>query len=301
MLRPVWRSMARSGRPITLLAAIVFAPLLAGCTGNGDDQAKLGQQAQAALTRWADAVGVATGRSPVVIVGDRTGQIGDWELAVGDNNKLALMSGVVEADASLPPETPPNGEVRWRDGTTAPVPLISAPQAVAAIRAETSQPCSECIPLRITASRLTTGTIETGRGSATVPVWEFTVDGTAVRVTRVAIADPVTVVLPPWDPNDAPVGIAIESASGTVGGHELTVNFVGGPLPDGQTCGEDYSAESVESDLAVVVIVTPHGGPACGTLVGTLRTATVELAHPLGDRTVLEVQQGLPVPVVLTP
>jgi hypothetical protein len=302
MLRPVRGSVPRSGRPIALLAAIVVAPFLAGCTGNVDDQAKLGQQAQAALTRWADAVGVAAGHSPVVIVGDRTGQIGDWELAVGDNNKLALMSGVVEADASLPPETPPNGEVRWHDGTTATVPLVSAPQAVAAIRAETSQPCSECIPLRITASRLTTGPIETSRGSATAPVWEFTVQGTSVRVTRVAIANPVTVVPPPWDPNDPPVGIAIESASGTVGGRQLTVAFVGA-VPGDQGCGEDYSAESVESDLAVVVIVIrhPHAGSGFCTDVGASRTAVVELTRPLGDRAVLEVQQGLPIPVVLTP
>jgi hypothetical protein len=271
--------------------------------GNADDPAKLQQQARAALVRWADAVAATGGRSPVVLVGEPTGQVGDWELEVGDNNKPALMAGMVEGDASLPAEAPPDGEVRWQDGTTASVPLNSAQQAVAAIRAGSPEPCSDCTPLRITAARLTTGPIETSRGPATAPVWEFTVQRTAVRVTRVAIADLITVVPPPWNPNDSPVGLAIGSASGTVNGRELTVAFVGAPRPGDQACGEDYTAEAVESDLAVVVIVTRHPHEVIGacTAVGAPRTATVELAAPLGKRAVLEAQQGLPVPVVLTP
>ena len=105
-------------------------------------------------------------------------------------------------------------------------------------------------------------------------------------------------------PNDPAVGLAIDSATGTVGGSELTVDFVGAPEPGDKPCGEDYTTEAVESDLAVVVIVIRHPNmPLFGgcTAVGARRTATVELAAPLGDRAVLDVQQGLPVPVVLTP
>jgi len=52
-----------------------------------------------------------------------------------------------------------------------------------------------------------------------------------------------------------------------------------------------------------VVIVTAHPNPfsAACTLVGARRTATVELAEALDVRIVLEVKQGLPVPVVMTP
>ena len=127
--------------------------------------------------------------------------------------------------------------------------------------------------------------------------------GTAVRLTRVAIADAITVVPPPLDPNEMPAGLAIESASGTAAGRVLTVAFVGAPLPGDQACGEDYTAEAVESDLALVVIVTrhPHAVVGACTAVGARRTATVELAAPLGERAVLEVQQGLPVPVDVTP
>ena len=98
--------------------------------------------------------------------------------------------------------------------------------------------------------------------------------------------------------------MAIDSASGTVGGNRLTVAFVGAPDPGNMPCGEDYTAEAVESDLAVVVIVTrhPHAAlfEACSA-VGARRTATATLAAPLGDRAVLDLQQGTPVPVVLAP
>ena len=128
------------------------------------------------------------------------------------------------------------------------------------------------------------------------------VEGTAVKVTRVAVADRITVVPPPWNADDPPVGISIDSASGTVGGRELTVSFTGAPQPGDQVCGADYTAEAVESPQAVVVIVIAHphaSGEAC-RLVGAPRTASVQLAEPLGERAVLEVKEGLPVPVLLT-
>jgi hypothetical protein len=294
----------RRERLLASVAAIIVAAASAGCAGNAGDAAQLRQQANAALARWADAVAAAGGPSPVVLVGELTSQVGEWEEAVGENYKVALMAGRVEPNANLPAEVPPDGEVRWPGGFTASVALVSAQQAFAAIQGGAAAPCGDCTSLRITGSRLTTGSIETSRGPATGPIWEYTVQGTAVKVTRVAIAHPITVTPPLWDPNNSPVGLAIDSASGSVGGRELTVTFLGAPLPADQPCGEDYTAEAIESELAVVVIVTrhPHGGAfgAC-TLAGAVRTATAELAGPLGERAVLEVRQGLPVPVVLSP
>ncbi len=96
--------------------------------------------------------------------------------------------------------------------------------------------------------------------------------------------------------------LAIDSASGSVGGTELTVAFVGAPETGDKPCGEDHTAEAVESDVAVVVIVTRHPHVTMGacSAVGARRTATATLAAPLGDRAVLDLQQGTPVPVVLT-
>jgi hypothetical protein len=290
-------------RRIGIAAVVALAVGVSGCALlSKDDSARLHQEAQADLARWADAVAAAGGQTAFVPVGELTGQVGDWELAVGDNNKPALMAGLIEAAASLPAATPPNGELRWQDGSSATVRLISAQQALAELKAEGSGSCSDCVPLQITGAKLASGQVETSRGPAEAPVWEFTLQGTAVMVTQVAIADRVTVVPPPWDPNDPPVGISIDSATEAVGGRQLTVDFTGAPGPGDRPCGADYTAEAVESQTAVVVIVTEHtiGLPVPCSAVGAIRTAEVELSAPLGERTVLEVRERLPVVALLT-
>lgn len=261
------------------------------------------QQAQDALARW-DAAVAASGGQVFVLVGELTAQVGDWELAVGDNNKLALYSGKIEAAVPLPTSTPPDALVTWEDGTTRTLRVISAAQALQKMQAA-SVDCDGCRPLRVTAAKLTTATVQTSRGPATAPAWEFRLEGTAVRATRIAI-DPgagVTITPPPWDSYDPPVGMSVESATGTVGGRQLTVSFTGTPGPRSEPCGADYTAEAVESANAVVILITshPHGLNETCTAIGATRTATVELAAPLGERAVLEVRQGLPVPVTLTP
>lgn len=56
---------------------------------------------------------------------------------------------------------------------------------------------TDCAVLQATAAELTSGPIQTSRGPATAPIWVFTLTGTAVKVTRVAIANPIEVA-----PND---------------------------------------------------------------------------------------------------
>jgi hypothetical protein len=292
--------------PITrqLIAAALSVATLAGSIGNGDAD-KLRQQAEAALARWADAVVAAGGPSAVIPVGELTRQVGDWEAEVGDNDKPALMGGLVEAAAELPAELPPDGDVTWSDGTTTTVHLMTAAAAIAAIRAGTTAPCDDCIPLRVTGALLTTGPIETTHGRATAPIWEFTIEGSAVKVTHLAVANRGVVLPPVWDSNDPPVGVWLDSAQASVSGSEITVAFVGAPLPGDQPCGEDYTADAVESDLAAVVIVVRHPhltlGGCTGVGVGAARTAVAKLAAPLGDRAVLQVYDGTPVRIDLAP
>ena len=133
---------------------------------------------------------------------------------------------------------------------------------------------------------------------ANAPIWVFSVEGTAVKVTRVAVDESVTVDPPPWNADDPPEGISIESATGREDSKKLSVSFIGARDGAEKPCGADYAAEAVESDLAVVVIVseTRTGAGACD-LVGYPRTAKVTLDSALGNRAVLEVKQGLPVPV----
>jgi hypothetical protein len=110
-----------------------------------------------------------------------------------------------------------------------------------------------------------------------------------------------TVQPPPWDALNPPSGLAIEAARGNQTGVSLTVTFTGARGPATEPCGADYYAEAVESARAVVVIVIAqqHATGELCPLIGFERTAKLNLAKPLGNRAVLEAEQGLPVP--LTP
>jgi hypothetical protein len=231
-----------------------------------------------------------------------TGQIGDWEPQNGQN-KAALLDGRVVVTTALPSAPHAEGEVVWDSGATRTIPLISAADAIRELAAPGAGSCPDCVPLEVTGARLSTARIQTTRGPATVSAWEFTLKGTAVRVTRPAFSNSglVKVVPPSWDPYHAPAGLRIESATTTTGSRELTAVFIGAPGPGSQPCGADYTGEAVESANAVVAIVLthPHRANETCTAIGARRTTVVQLAQPLGERAVLEVQQGLPVPVTI--
>ncbi len=299
-----------SGAVRRVVVAVAFVAAVAGCQPGTDPAAaaRMHDQAKAVLARWADAVAAAGGKAGVVPVGDLTGQIGDWEPAIGDNNKRALMAGLVLTDSELSSATPSDGQVVFADGTSVTVPVLSAQDALvdigrSVVREGGADPCGDCSPLMVASAKLGSGPVGTTRGDVSGPVWTFTIRGTGVEVTRVAIGRAVTV--PPMsEAGGSAIGMRIDAATGSVSGTALTVSFTGAPLAGDQPCGEDYSAEAVESDLAVTVIVTRHpfAGPMLGgcTSVGALRTATAALAAPLGDRTVLDLQGGQPVTMTLT-
>lgn len=258
---------------------------------------RLHQQAHDALARWADAVRKSGGAS-ITFVGELTGQIGTWEPANGQN-KAALMAGMIEAAHGLPGDTS-RDQVKWLDGTTVDVGVMSAADTLAALVDAAAGSCEDCELLEITDANLATGLVDTSRGPANAPIWVYSIAGTAVKVTRVAVDESVTVDPPPWNASNPPQGIAIDSATGAPDSKKLTVSFIGAPDGADKPCGADYSAEAVESELAVVVIVIEDRNPAGGSCraVGAIRTAKVTLDDVLGTRAVLEVQQGLPVAVV---
>ena len=282
-------------------AAPVFAPGGSGAPATDDDARPLDRihrQAQEALVRWADAVR-QSGGATITFVGELTSQIGSWEEDVGDNNKSALGAGMVTPVTDLSTERPSRREVKWLDDTKVDVNVLSAAATLEALVADGSGDCPDCDPLRVTEATLATSLVETSRGPAEAPTWVYAIAGTNVRVTRVAVDESVTVDPPPWNADDPPIGPRIEWAIGTNDSRDLEVGFVGAPGDASEACGADYTAEAVESELAVVVIVTEHRNPtpAACALVGAVRTATVRLESRLGDRVVLEVQQGLPVSV----
>jgi hypothetical protein len=300
-----------------IVALVLILGSLVGCGrgtpvgAEGDDSARLHQQALDALDRWDRAVQAAGGLSGFIPVGELTAQVGDWELETGGNNKLALLSGLIDPSAVDINLTMPAATVTWPDGAPSTVRTVSVQEAITRMRAAGS-PCADCATVRhllIDAARPITVPIETTRGRAMAPAWEFTLAGTAVKLTHIAVAmsEGVRVTPPSWDPVNSPRGIWIEKASVGPDDRRLTVTFTGSPGPASQPCGADYAGSAVESATGVVVIVTetryvdphPNGLTGC-TAIGMTREATVELSAPLADRAVLEVVQGLPVPVTRT-
>jgi hypothetical protein len=204
-----------------MVSAALAAALLAACDGglssgvSSADAALVHAQAQAALDQWKSAVSAAGSAPPIVPVGELTGQIGDWEAAVGDNNKRALMAGHVFTVAVLPGSARQDGEVSWPDGTTTRVPVMAAQDAIVAIGATApTTSCDGCADLIATEATLVSGPIQTSRGPALGPIWSFAIQGTSVHVTRLAIANSLTVSALPWNPIFSSIGLHLESAAG---------------------------------------------------------------------------------------
>jgi hypothetical protein len=301
----------------TVAGALLVALLLAGCASpifapggsaapaSDNDQRPLDRvhrQAQDALVRWADAVRESGGAS-IDFVGEMTSQIGTWEADVGENNQAALIAGMVQAVTDLSTDPPSRREVKWLDETKVDVNVLSAAAALEALVAEGNDGCPECEPLRVTDATLATSLVETSRGPAEAPTWVYSIARTSVRITRVAVDESITVRPPPWNADDPPTGVSIEWAKGADDARRLEVGFIG--ARDDGPCAATYAAEAVESELAIVVIITSRpqvgvrGSPERGvcTSEGSMRTTEVRLAEALGTRAVLEIQQGLPVPV----
>jgi hypothetical protein len=278
---------------------------VSGCTAapaSSAQVADLHRQAQEALTRWDAAVAASSGGTGFVLVGESTLFVGgDWGPNIdGGNAKMAMYAGLFVAANPLPSEAPPDDRIEWQDGTTNAVPVISAQQALSDMKAVGVSPCPDCTPLQITGARLTTATFQSSRGPAQVPAWEFSLKDTDVKLDQVAVAGQF-VVPPVSTPNDQAtgqqvaqpwVGPPVQSATVDASGLTLTVTVEGAPDPGDKPCGADYTAEAVESDTAVVVIVYEHRNtlPAACSAVGAFRTAQVTLAKPLGNRTLIDLQ-----------
>jgi hypothetical protein len=256
--------------------------------------ADLHRQAQEALTHWDAAVAASAGGSGFILVGESTLFVGqDWGPNIdGGNAKMAWYAGLFVAATPLPSEAPPDGTIQWQDGTTHAVPGISAEQALADLKAAGVSPCPDCTPLQITGARLTTATFQSSRGQAQAPAWEFSLKGTDVKLDQVAveaqfIGPPMSeLAAQPW------VGPPVQNATVDASGMTLAVAVVGAPDGVDKPCGADYTAEAVESDTGVVVIVYEHRNTlsAACSAVGAFRTVQVTLAKPLGHRTLIDLQ-----------
>ena len=278
---------------------------VSGCTASPASSAAVDdahRQAQDALARWDSAAASGATGSGFILVGNATLMVGDdWGPNIdGGNAKMALMAGLFAVAAPLPSGAPPDGTLKWQDGTTNAVPVVSAGQALSDMKGAAGQPCPECTPLQITGAKLTTSTFQSSRGPVEAPAWEFSLQDTEVKLDQVAVESQLAAPAVPT-PNDQAtgqqgsspwVGPQVDSATIDASGMTLTVSFIGAPDGGDKPCGADYTAEAVESSTAIVVIVYEHRNPLSVTCsaVGAYRTAQVTLAKPLGNRTLIDLQ-----------
>jgi len=192
--------------------------------------------------------------------------------------KDAFGSGHFRLAGTLPAKPLP-GLVRWGDGATIRLPLLTARAAFAELAVTGAQPA--------------TVTILTSRGPASVPAWRFTVTGLGWPVSEVAVAPSALVVLPGYGPIP-PAGRntpgVTELAAVSRDGRTLSVQLLGG------ACDAAWGAYRYESTRTVVVgswVKEKAGNIPCAA-VGIPRTARVTLKSPLGTRVVLDVATGLP-------
>jgi hypothetical protein len=207
--------------------------------------------------------------------------------------KLAFMSGRFRL-AGVLPAGPLPGTVRWADGTTLRLPLLTARAAFAELAAE--RPCAAsyaCGQLTVTGAEPSVVTVPTSRGQASVPAWRFTVAGLGWKVSEVAVARSALVILPGYGPippagRNTPGVSGVSAVSGN--GGTLTVSFIGG------ACDAAWGAYRYESGGTVVVgsWERSSAGNAPCPAMGISRTARVTLTRPLGTRVVLDVASGLP-------
>ena len=207
--------------------------------------------------------------------------------------KDAFGSGHFRLAATLPAQ-PLAGVVRWADGTTLRLPLLTASAAFAELAAQ--RPCGgpdACGQLTVTGAQPGAVTVPTSRGLARVPAWHFTVAGLGWQVSEVGVARSALVVLPGHGPIP-PAGRATPGVSAltaiSADGRTLTLGF------SGSACDAAWGAYRYESSGTVVAgsWQRPSAVNTPCPAVGMPRTARVTLARPLGTRVVLDVASGLP-------
>ncbi|MGD0061972.1 MAG: hypothetical protein ABSB76_00840 [Streptosporangiaceae bacterium] len=206
--------------------------------------------------------------------------------------KGAFASGRFRLAGALPGQAL-HGRIRWADGITRAVPLLSAQAAFRQLAVNRACGVPPCGRLTVTAARPGTVTIDTSRGPAVVPAWRFTVAELNWTVTEAAVAAGSLVTLPsayPWPAaGQGTPGVAGLTAV-SADGRTLTVQFLTG------ACDTAWGVHLYQTGSAVVVGSWSGGGNGQGACPASAlsRSARVTLAHPLGSRVVLDVASGQP-------
>lgn len=213
-----------------------------------------------------------------------------------ESEKLAWTTGLVTLGPGVG-NTASKATARWADGSRE-VGVVGAADALrgsstvggSACPAEGVDPC----PLVVTKAVLGTDTFSTNHGPTTLPVWQFSTQGSSEPVVVVAVRGEDLAPLPTAADSAAnPEGIApvgnIVAAQGT----SLTFTAVH------IECPPSLTAQVVEFDDVVVVgaVASAKAGdqatglPSCRELAA-VEPVTVQLGQPLGQRPVVSAASG---------
>lgn len=213
-----------------------------------------------------------------------------------DAQKIAWGAGKVTFAAGLTLPGAGAATMTLPDGTTGPVDVIGAREALDRALRETGGDCSGLPPdectLTVTTVAASSVAVQTSQGQATVPAWALSVSGLSRPISLVATAPGVLDVPTPAGPIpglSAPgPGFNPADTLVSVSGSTITIRIGSG------ACDLDRKAHAVEFAEFVIVGGTHTPAPA-----GTMCTeqylstpAVVSLAKPLGDRVVIDVVSG---------
>ncbi|MHC5903057.1 hypothetical protein ACVNF4_03960 [Streptomyces sp. S6] len=204
---------------------------------------------------------------------------GDWTRYPrgAENAALTLRT------TALPTPSPASAHIKWPDGTSITRPLQPAATAYDFLNRYAGQGPQ----LTVTSVKLGEMTLPTTRGPATVPAWQFTVDGYDAPVARAAS---VPSELPP---GPLPSRAAQWTASRLVTAQGSTVTVI---VPHG-TCDAGAGVKVLETPGSVVLtayVRAPKSGPCRADL--KMEPVRVRLAAPLGTRALLDASTALPIP-----
>ncbi|MEU4541378.1 hypothetical protein AB0G15_41755 [Streptosporangium sp. NPDC023825] len=214
----------------------------------------------------------------------------DWERTprwVG----RSMINSAWKLESELSAETPAPAELRWNDGSTLSVPVLTATAAYAGLSRPKSFVDEECPagkgcrPLRVIAVARGEATMPSSRGDVRVPTWDFTVRGVPKPFRRVAV-DPAAMGGPPRPPDD---GIQEVRTYEVRAPTELRLSYLHG------TCDTTYGSRVHETPRTVVVDVDVRRDDVefC-TDMGKIDRIGVTLREPLGRRVVLDSSSGVP-------
>ncbi|MFJ1753393.1 hypothetical protein [Kitasatospora sp. NPDC088134] len=208
-----------------------------------------------------------------------------------DADRQAFEDGRLTLRAA-PPEAPGSGEVRWSSGASLTLPLIPASRIAAHLTA--GGPCPNCsAPLVIDAIRPGTRQVLTSRWQATVPTWEFTVEGYSEPFVYPAVAANVAGPgHPPVPEVDIPGLATVHRWTATsADGSTVSVHVAHG------ACDRVLPGRVYETDRVVVLIgrTTVQSGSCIDVLVDA--PADYRLSRSLGNRPLLDAATGYAITV----